>query len=361
MSKCLKSSIAVFLLLLQTSNSLATVPDDVPLVRSSNLSEEEFFGFAEAHHEIRLSDYLDQRRPLAVSQKRLKHLMEEAQTAFLSESPKESKRLFLQISQMAQVDDWRDAEREAIQYSELRLAQLSDNPVDRGQHLFEAARLFGDITPDLSLFPPPLIQSFKKEVSKQNESSQVFFPYDVFPNHQIILIDGRRVHMSATTKVTVTPGIHRIRALSDSHPSVTENATVKQLTGFRAVSTPLVSGTCTKPNLEAAFPSTETIEFRALFEHDCVRVDTENGWIAEGSELSLQRGSGRTEPKPEDTINRMLGDMNENRTASTTKETWLWIGGSALLAGLAYVAYNQLNQQHDAKQQTPMPVKHEGF
>ncbi len=285
--------------------------------------------YATQKDKLLLSDYLDSTRPGSDSDQMLKSKLERAQRAWLSGDLETARSHFRAITELAMKADWRNDQREVIQAAFLRMAQSSESSTERGGWLESALRLYGDLAPDATIFPPPLLNEF--EATKKRLPTVTIELADAFSDFRYLLIDGRRVDLASENHVELTTGLHRLTALSDSHESVTEFMTAAQLRVLRLSPPPLTEGLCERAKLRSrnALPS--------------------------GVELFAGSGckQGLTSILDEARL-VTAAPLSMPASVEPRDRTWLYVIGGAVLAGAAYAIANH-------QQQSSGPTHRSGF
>lgn len=218
-------------LLLICSHASATLERAV--VAGPDVTDRELRDYVETHDRRTLSESIETLRPGAAQEELLRSRLERAQRAWLNGSSEQAKGLFAEIVDSAYSADWKQSQREAILYAYLRLAQSSDSPLEKAAWLEKANRFAPDLEPDASLFPPPLLATFKEARAKIAVQSTPIALKDAFPGFRTVLIDGRKVDVESSAAIRIPPGTHRITALGDRFAPVTEMLTAAQLGVFR--------------------------------------------------------------------------------------------------------------------------------
>ncbi|MES2964881.1 MAG: hypothetical protein V4760_13400 [Bdellovibrionota bacterium] len=298
-----------------------------PLVAGPDIQDSELRVFAERQDRKTLSEALDAARPGAELEERLRARLEHAQRAWLGGSMELAKSEFMEIAALSTAGDWRDSQRDVILYAHMRLAQIVDSPTEKSAWLSKAAKLIPDLDPDPSLFPPPLLREFKDARAKVASQSTLISLRDVFPGFRFVLVDGRKVVLDSASTVRISPGLHRITALSDRHAPLTEQMTAAQLGVFRVKVNPLVES-CGAP-------------VGAL--HDGVEVDVYDG----------PKCSPPTALAPKK-LDRNWADV-PSEVKTRARRDWLWIGALAIGTAVAVSVYR--NQRAS----DPSTVHREGF
>jgi hypothetical protein len=315
----------------------AAVPPSVKgvVITVPGASTPEARSFATQKDRLLLSDYLESTRPGPDHDQMLKTKLERAQRSWLGGDIESARADFRALTELAMKADWKNDQREVIQVAFLRMAQSAESGTEREAWLDSAVRLYGDIDPDATLFPPPLMSEYG--AVKQRSTTVSVELADVFPDFRYVLIDGRKVDLALDSRALITSGLHRLTALSDSHESVTEFMTAAQLRVLRVTPPALAEGLCESAKLRSrnVLPSAIDVE--------------------------IYSGAGCT-PKIASALNdsRLVTAPREPffpetpKTESSSK-TWIYVVGGALLAGAAYAVAKQ-NQSDSAQ-----PTHRSGF
>lgn len=186
-------------------------------------------------------NYLSQ-HPSAANRNRFVQLIAEAQKKFLAGSTDEARDSFRLVLNLAAEEDWSIAEREALVYTTLRLAQISNSNEERDVYLKLSWTFGADVQPDSRLFPPPLLvrrtelyASFAK-ISVNTENLRKRFTY--------VIVNGFRIDLQKNEKFTLIDGDYRVTFISDSYAPQTHLGLASQLEGLAEDSTPLAQGSC---------------------------------------------------------------------------------------------------------------------
>lgn len=223
-------------------------------------------------------DQIESRLPAQADEKRLLQKFERAQGLFLSSDLTAAKVAFIELTEEAFRADWTETQRKVITISFLRAAQLSDDPHAIESYLVRAAQFGWEIEVDPSMFPPPLQTQYAEVLAREKlKSLQVDFK-DKFPQHDLIIVDGKRVRADLLRAYTVMPGRHRVTAISNSHQLFTQELTTSQLNLIKADVPPYVIGSCEEPAL-SGYQSLGAEQVRVVFPKDCLRTYTGTSWI----------------------------------------------------------------------------------
>lgn len=173
--------------------------------------------------------------------KQLTVLLEQAQKSFLKDHLHQSGGYFRAIVKKAYKKDWTDEAQKIIFYSFLRLAQIEWKGLESEAFLYSAVIFAPHLSPDTELFPPPLVQKFQS--IKNNQAKLTVFLKQIFPFHELILINGRVF----SGKIQLAYGEYKVTALSSSHKKWSRVISLSKLVQKRIVTAPLVSGHCRSP------------------------------------------------------------------------------------------------------------------
>ncbi len=318
---------------------LAYTPSQADLiVRASSTPFVEYAAWIATHPEDQSwVQYLENHYPSKSESKRISILVENSQKAFLTGSLEDAKKIFKEIADLADTNDWRHSEREAITYSMLRFSQLEKSVLGLS-YLKKAARYGYDVHFDAKIFPPPLLNHWKSEIAIARKKSIKISNLKDFNGFEIIKIDGRSYSLSECEFISILQGEHRISFLGSHAQYFTQKITSSQLQVMALNPVALISGSCSSPVLNA-----EThLQFKALFGDSCGRIYNGQTWTR-----SLKPGLEKLEMHSTNYKNSQSNLLSEARVAPplNDKRKWVWIGlSTAIIASLAMVYQNNQNQ-----------------
>ena len=321
---------------------------DPVAIRHPDVPAAELRTYATGEGRETLAEHLERARPDSRKQKSLRELLEKAQQAWLRSSLDGARLHFTAVAALALDADWRDPEREAIQYSMLRLAQMSEGR-ESSEWLARAVIASPDLEPDTQLFPPPLLARFRQErtrlLARKRELDLNLFS----PTARFLLVNGRKVDLTIDRALSLPPGKFRFTLLSDSHEPVTQVTTAEKLVNSRR---PLLSGTCSNPMAEARAGN----DLLALFPDQCTREMKAGAWRPR--ELDL-RVAPYAPPAPE----LLLTTSAPSPKPYFSQKSWVWIGVATLAASAVYAfeANRAENTAAPPSETRVQPVSHAGF
>lgn len=272
--------------------------------------------------------------------------IQKAQEFYLSGTIPSAKEAFQNITRLAHKADWDEEDRRIIFYAFLRNAQLEDQPDIKRAFLLSAIPLFQiPITPqhaDYTLFPPPLTEKFNALLK-----SQVFFTVnwkEVFPKHEIILINGKRAPPDKPLKIP--EGLYRITALSSSNTPWSKTVNLSRLLSRTIHTKALTIGAC--KNLKIA-PQWEEKSVRLL------SPECPTPLKFAGPTVKPEKGKGPAAPE----LNSLEKELSaQTRLSQKTKipkkisdiPKWVWVVSGAVAVSL--VIY--LNDSQSTKKPEPI-------
>lgn len=184
----------------------------------------------------------------------LKEKIKKAQTVYLSGNS--SKKLFLDITNVAYLGDWKEEQRRIILYAFLRLSQLETNPNGKKAFLISASRFITeDISPEYpeyNLFPPPLIEELNKLRNKQN--SFLIKWKKIFPHYEILLVNGKRM----PSQSRLNEGKYRVTVLSSSYAPLIQVIDLSALLSGHVKMEPMTKGYCDSLEIKAQWRQKNT-------------------------------------------------------------------------------------------------------
>ena len=149
---------------------------------------------------------------------KLKEKLLSAQHFYLDGKKERAVKMFNQIIRLAYSADWSEEERRIIMYSFFRSAQLEEEEEKKQALLilagsFSIAPISPEVYSDFSLFPPPLMEKLS-QIQERNNFLSINWSR-IFPNHEIILLNGRRIEKNKEIELPQAP--YKVTALSSSH------------------------------------------------------------------------------------------------------------------------------------------------
>jgi hypothetical protein len=347
------------LLMAATASASPSLPKEAPLVRGPGLNQLEFEAFAEGLRRPTLAEALDLQRPGKVAEEKLRHLLEQAQAAWLEHSLDTARSGFTELTALADEADWRDSQREAIFYAFMRMAQLAGTSTSRANEASEwmekAARFFPDLSPRPDLFPPPFIKSFSETHSRTLASAQTIDLKARFPEFRFVLVNGKKHEVGRKAKLQLPQGRHRITALSDQHAPFTEKLSANQLEIFRLNPLSIAQGSCEAPSGVGNLLGHDSLT--VVYADGCLRTRKQAGWLHRNGDLA-ELETRPLDPGVASGMNASLFQDHEFERPGMKKKHWLWIGAGAFLTG-AYLVHREVNR--DPPPARVEPSHHLGF
>lgn len=365
-------SLPIFLLasnlfIVALASSAQAASESKPLLRSTEVSEIEAEGYAEAMQRQMISQSLD--RPPEGATEKLGTLLQHAQESWISGSIESARENFSKMSEQALQEDWREPERETIVYAVLRLAQIAKNDLERDRLLRHAIVFSSDTHVDEELFPPPLLNRYQElkntesEIAAKGSAQNRVRLRTLFKGASFVRLNGKKYSLDSDAELILQPGEYRISIFSDSSLPVSLQMSASEIANFKYTPTPLAFGTCEEPRLAATSTS---VQVDVLFSKSCVRTWASNHWLsrdlqknrstrvdgeADGHQESATSVSGisgviPTEWLPHPDESQGWPVQPSEKSVWGKKETWIWIGVTAIAAGTAYAIYQN---QHPAK------------
>lgn len=305
---------------------------------------------------VSLLSVYESAHPSADNRKLILRTFEQAQAEYLDRAAT-AKEKFLTVSNMALVDDWKDAQRTMIFYSRLRLAQLSDTEDERSSMMNQAIGFAPDMKPDPKLFPPPFIEKFKKAYDLQKSKARVFELDESYDGYQVLKVDGRVFQVREGVKVELFPEQHRVSLLSLSLAYVSTRLTSSQWPAWKPAREAIAQGSCQSPSVH---PLTEAADRNVVLvwpKHCLARfqsndgalqltqkfVDPNSGRLANGlsSEPSLGENGDTSGRNPmNSSLQPALANVESFEANSQQaqrpfwKNPWFWVGTFVVAGGV---------------------------
>ena len=239
--------ILLSILLLQTQTVLA---QNKIWLRAYDASLEDFDVFLETSSRMSYAEFQLNYLRKQIQKFQIKEKLISAQKLYLGGKNEKAMRFFNQITKEAYSADWSKEEHRIILYAFLRSAQIQEEE-EQAQALLILARNFNgrslieETYTDFNLFPPPLM----KQLEKIQEKNSVLYPdwNTLFPNHEIILVNGQKVKKNKVTPLLAAR--YRVTALSSSHRAWSKKIHLSELILKSIQTKKLTSGFCEKITL----------------------------------------------------------------------------------------------------------------
>ncbi len=270
-----------------------------------------------------------------VEQQRKKHadILEElkrAQFHFLKGSLDQAIQHFQRIHDQQHDEDWDLEVRKVIHYSQIRLAQLSQNERQK-QWIKSALQFAPDLKLDQSLFPPPLVEKYT--ALKKMEPLQVWALPKNSNSFSRIFINGRE-QKKHSQFLRYRQGKVRISFYSNRYLPIHLVVKTNKLEGHSLDTVPIAQGECGQINFN--HKASAGVQFH-LVDSDC------------NQPLRAKSLASTTTPT------KLASPPENGRKRSFFKSKWFWIGASVLATGLAYQAIQ--NNRSSAPASPPPPPR----
>ncbi|NJL23918.1 MAG: hypothetical protein HC902_01170 [Calothrix sp. SM1_5_4] len=210
--------------------------------------------------------HYERTHPSPLQQERLLNRFAEAQRAFLKDPAEQARAAFIAVLELEHEDDWNPGSRELFLHALLRLAQIEKSETARDEWLARAVYWGDDLTPDRTLFPPPLLERWR-EVRNRNPRAN---PEVLLKNGwHALLINGRRCTPGNCPSYPPSETPVRLTLLSNVWQPQTMILPSRALQTFRPKETAWVHGDCGAYRLAA--PARDLANSRPFFSLDCER------------------------------------------------------------------------------------------
>ena len=334
LNRILRHFLAVTVACLPTAGQAA-----IPFVRAPEVWPESFAARAVARPDfVPLADFDETSMPTEEECRQLTAAFSRAQSLFLDGSVESAARGFRDVVRLARDSDWREAQRRAIAFSYLRLAQLADASSLKQERIEAAAAFAPDLRPDADAFPPPMLEAWAQATARLRATSVSILASEKFAGYDVLKIDGRAFPIRPGSTVSLAPGAHRISALSNSHPYFSQILTSVQLEAMRLDQAPLASGDCEAPQLRAlAGFDGRTV---AVAYPDCVRLHGPAGWAAV-THAPAELSRLGVPPPPESGGGGAPAWAKSEAAAEprSNKQYWIWAAVGAMAVAVGYAIY----------------------
>jgi hypothetical protein len=259
---------------------------------------------------------------------RFNKLLASAQKNFLNGSLAQAKERFRALTELAHSQDWPRAQQRALQFSFLRLAQLSSTDQERHRWLDEAIAFAGETKPDATLFPPPLLTEYKKRLEAKSDLEMKVDSR--FEGYSAITVDGKVFNTATTDLISILPGKHRLTLRSDSFATETIVEDAQELVHYVPKRKEFVRGSCETPL------AGETRNAIVYYDRDCQYSFTNGRFERLGIQAAqTQAWKDFAVAKPTE----LSFPETPRAKRPLLKSPWLWIG--VAVAGAVIVARSQ--------------------
>ena len=286
----------------------------------------------------------------------LESLLEKSQREFLSHEPQRAIKTYKLIISHIHSFDWTLPERKIILYALFRMAQLETNFQKQKLFLQEAIVFSGDLKIDTALFPPPLVQTYSNLKKSMN-----YTPVNlkkIFPEHELVLINGKQYPVKERTTLLLPYGVYRIRALSSSRQVWSKTLSLSRLLSQKVHSLPLVNkeSSCQQIVFNQEVKKLKH-SIEVLFPNFCVwnSIKEQTNFLA-GKNLKNSETMALEKPNKVYRNSIETEILSENITHNQTgQKKWvkpvLWAGGTILFSSLIFfiIKSNQTSVHDSAK------------
>lgn len=314
---------------LLVSSSMASTPTTW-LVKAPQANPHEFFVFAQNSADGKISQALTYCDKTSM----VNQLLKEAQFNFLNGSLDAAKKKFTEISENKWSCDWKTDERKIITFSFFRMAQLSNSPSEQMGFLTEAISFDDEVTPDVSVFPPPIIEMYRK-TKAQMARKQMMLP-DTSKKFSGLFRNGKFISLNALA-INTYPMRARLTLVSDTYRPETRVITPDEFQNSQLDPRPLVDGTC--ENFSVSEDLQVISSYKVFFGPDCIKANKDSSTLNTSAVAHNAAASG------------FSPDLSNSTPASTRKKSWvernlLWVG-ITVVSGIAIAHMVKQNQQSE--------------
>lgn len=335
MYKKIKSVVVILLIL---SKSLQSVASSGVMIQAATTDSARFDGYARSRANlIKFSDHYKSINPSLPKMRQLQDLFISANRSFLEGSLQKAKTDFEMVAFEARSADWDKSQRDLIHLSLLRLAQLENDRQKRTAYIKEAIDFDRYKSPDVDLFPPPIIDEFRRLHSQHLQQLQSWDTTDFSKDFDYILLNGQIYDLKKGTKILVGMGRYRVTLLSDSYSPIIRVMTYDQMQAMLPTGIPLAQGHCNSPDVER--PEQMPERYSVFFPDDCI-AKYENGRWQKESDIKPYVRTIKTEEV-----------FSTAPTEKPSSANWLAIGIITAVVGV--VTYSIIKNQSES---SPRPT-----
>lgn len=300
------------------------------LVKAPSANPHEYFVHAQNSGDAKISSYF----LTCPHSESLKTLFKEAQYHFLNSSLDRSRDKFTALADLKWSCDWQDEERKILAFSFFRLAQMSEKEPEKINHLTMAVQFDEVLAPDISIFPPPLLETYKA-VKSQLKKNQYTFPAFV-KKYSYILRNGRFQSLNGFV-FEAYPLRARITLVSDSYRLETFVITPEELADRSVEPLPLVQGDCASYSLAEEIKNVPGI--KVFFDASCNK-EAPTQLTAAVHPVTM---SSKIEEMP---------DFPQPARKNWLQRNYLWVG--AVIAGSLLISH-QMSKKDEGPQTVYVP------
>lgn len=246
----------------------------------------------------------------------LDRLLKKAQFEFLKGSLDQARILFEKVCQLQHEKIWSKKSRKKIHYAFFRWAQLTPQQNEKEDILKEALMFDDQLSPNSSLFPPPLVETYYR--IKKGNPMQVWALPENSEKFDQILINGAAL-TERSGFIRKTKGLRKVTFLSNKYQVFDVQTTMENLESLKVSLTPLASEDCNTPGLPKNNGSNPSFE---LYDPLCQ---------SHGKNLASQSLS----------VPDYKNNSIHNKETSLFGSRWFWIGVSVVVGGLILHQVNE--------------------
>jgi hypothetical protein len=351
-------------------NQTPVAGDETPiLIRAPNANPNEFESFARANGFRIYSDVIDQTPQDTELSTTFGNLLKAAQSSWLDGSLDRARSQFEKLAALAFVEDWREAQREAIHYAYLRLAQLSKPGPEQVSWLNKAVIFAADLEPDPEIFAPPISQAYKEAqaaaLAKSNSvallAEMTTTTQEAIKNFRLLKINGHKVALNQGLDLRLAKGKYRFTTLSDSHVALSKILPAGDLSvlGF-SEAMPFIKGTCSQPQI--SHPPKGAQQFSVYFSKNCIRSFNGESWVKRTRDIASEESnqSGIFGSFGKTLFDHELPLNEPEPSAGLSKNGLIWAGIGALAIGAAFMVKAEQDRKRNGAGSIS-PVQREGF
>jgi hypothetical protein len=301
------------------------------LVQAPNSNDNEYLVFSENSASVRPSELKEE----CLQSAQLQSYFLKANDHYINGSMENSKNFYKKVINMKWDCDWDGKQRGIIQWSYLRLAQVSNTQADTDHFLQELVDFDESIPPDASAFPPPVIEKY---IKIKAETARMNFNTESFPVYAKILRNGKPLGKGS---VRIPTNTARFSFLSDSHHPVFKVLRSDDLYKMDIFSSPFVTGSC--KDFHFSKPGKWFQDAEIFFSPDCIVDRPQNSLAAAIPSF-----------KETNVVSNPI-EMQLQQDARTHRPTWIernyiWVG-TAIVGALVISA--EMNKRKEQTVITP--------
>lgn len=298
------------------------------LLQSTRISKTEFSTVLESNREYQsFASYWLERSDETSIRSELKNAFAHAQQVFLQSEISAMKPDWERVYAFAYKSDWPEIYGEMIQIAGMRLAQLSSSTIETEKWLRLVIEFNSRYEPPKELFPPPLIEQYRR--IRLRLGTILFHPPPEF-GFDKILINGLPYEIANAAPISLPDAMVRITYLSSKYAPISRVINAREIKNLKPTMQTLVSGSCENPELNLALGFDLNInDVGLVYSQNCVTPVKRA--VTVGGASSLSRTNNLADP-----INAIEVSSSVETHTAFYRKPWFWVGATAVIGAVVF-------------------------